>query len=340
VRGCALGFPPAGWSPFIKIILAIAGLLGLGLIVWLVLDAGAAAVGDAMLLLGWALIPITLFHLIPLAISTQSWRHMLPREGTPGFGTLIGIRWIRESINNLLPVGGVGGDLLGARLVYHRGVPGPVALGSVVVDITVGLLTQLFFVAVGLALLLAYSTEPAVLTVVGSILAGLGIFFGVIIVFFLLQNRGMMAFGAKIAGGLMGQARKDRMIDRAADVDGAMKAIYRDRRIWKATVWRIAGWFIGAGEVWLVMYFLGKPIGFAEAMVLESFAVAVRSAAFLIPGAVGVQEGAFIIFGGLFGIAAPDALAISLAKRVRELGLGLPGLAAWQIVEGRRIFRQ
>lgn len=303
------------------------------------MEAGAAAVGEAMLLLGWALVPITLFHLVPLAISTQSWRNMLPVAGTPGFVTLIQIRWIRESINNLLPVGGVGGDLFGARLAHQRGVPGAAALGSVVADITVGLLTQLVFVAVGLALLLVYSREPAVLAIVGSVLAGLGIFFGIIILFFLLQNRGLMSFGAKVAGGLMSQARSEKLVSNAGDVDRAISAIYRDRRIWRASLWRIAGWFIGAGEVWLVMYFLGKPIGIAEALVLESFAVAVRSAAFFIPGAVGVQEGAFVLFGSLFGISPADSLAISLAKRVRELGLGLPGLAAWQVVEGRRLFR-
>lgn len=324
----------------IRLVLVIAGLLGLGFIAWLIVDAGAAAVGEAMLLLGWALVPITLFHLMPLAISTWSWRLMLPAAGTPGFGILVGIRWIRESVNNLLPVGGVGGDLLGARLAHQRGVPGAAALGSVVADITVGLLTQLAFVVVGLALLLAYSTAPAVLAIVGSVLAGLGIFFAIIILFFLLQNRGLIAFGAKIAGGLTSQARADRLVSNAGDVDRAIRAIYRDPRIWRACAWRIAGWFLGAGEVWLVMYFLGKPIGVAEAIVLESFAVAVRSAAFFIPGAVGVQEGAFVLFGSLFGISAADSLAISLAKRVRELGLGLPGLAAWQAVEGRRLFRQ
>jgi len=293
-----------------------------------------------MLVLGWMLVPITLFHALPLILSTLSWRNMLPAAGTPGLGTLLNIRWMRESINNLLPVGGVGGDLVGARLAHQRGVPGAAALGSVVVDLTVGLLTQLAFALVGLALLLAHSTEPAVLAAVGGVLGGLGLFFGAIILFFILQNRGLMAFGARIAGGLMSQARSERLVDNATDVDATVRAIYRDRRIWKAVAWRILAWFIGAGEIWLVMYALGKPIGFAEAIVLESFVVAVRSAAFLIPGAVGVQEGALVLFGSLFGIVPADALAIGLAKRVREIALGLPGIAAWQAVEGRRLFRQ
>ena len=43
-----------------------------------------------------------------------------------------------------------------------------------------------------------------------------------------------------------------------------------------------------------------------------------------------------VLFGALLGLPANLALAVSLTKRVRELAFGLPGLAAWQWVEGRR----
>ncbi|MCY4311859.1 MAG: lysylphosphatidylglycerol synthase domain-containing protein, partial [Rhodospirillaceae bacterium] len=129
----------------IRLLIIIAGLLGLGLIVWLIIDAGAADVAQAMLIMGWALAPIALFHVVPLILSTLSWRNMLPANNATGMVILVGIRWLRESINNLLPVGSIGGDLVGARLVHQRGVPGAAALGSVVVDLTVGLLTQMAF---------------------------------------------------------------------------------------------------------------------------------------------------------------------------------------------------
>jgi hypothetical protein len=34
------------------------------------------------------------------------------------------------------------------------------------------------------------------------------------------------------------------------------------------------------------------------------------------------------------------ALALSLLKRARDLVLGLPVLAAWQLLEGRRLWRR
>jgi hypothetical protein len=74
-------------------------------------------------------------------------------------------------------------------------------------------------------------------------------------------------------------------------------------------------------------------------VILESAALAIRGAAFLVPGAVGVQEGGFILLGNLLGISGEIALAVSLLRRARELALGIPGLIAWQLLEAGRLWR-
>jgi hypothetical protein len=81
---------------------------------------------------------------------------------------------------------------------------------------------------------------------------------------------------------------------------------------------------------------MGIPIGVGEAIALESVVHAVRSAAFFVPMALGVQEGGFLLAGSLFGIGPEAALAVSLIKRVRDLLLGAPVLLIWQVTEGRR----
>jgi uncharacterized membrane protein YbhN (UPF0104 family) len=65
----------------------------------------------------------------------------------------------------------------------------------------------------------------------------------------------------------------------------------------------------------------------------------VRGAAFIVPGAIGVQEGGFIALCAIFGIPAPTAIALSLVKRLPELLLGIPGLLIWQGLEGRHLLR-
>ena len=76
----------------------------------------------------------------------------------------------------------------------------------------------------------------------------------------------------------------------------------------------------------------------AEALVIDSLLYGMRSVAFLVPSAVGVQEGGLILLCGLFGVGADAALALSLIKRARDLAIGVPALLAWQMLEGRRAF--
>jgi hypothetical protein len=64
--------------------LIIAALCGLLLVVYLIIKSGAADLAHAMLVTGWWLIPITLFHLVPLVFGALSWRELLPPF--PGLG--------------------------------------------------------------------------------------------------------------------------------------------------------------------------------------------------------------------------------------------------------------
>jgi uncharacterized membrane protein YbhN (UPF0104 family) len=68
---------------------------------------------------------------------------------------------------------------------------------------------------------------------------------------------------------------------------------------------------------------------------LECIIFAIRSAAFFIPGALGVQEGGYLLLGAALGLPPEVALAVSLLKRGRAIILGIPALAAWQWLEGK-----
>jgi putative membrane protein len=332
--------PPAR-KRVIRVSLIIAWLLGLTLVVYLIVHSGAEDVAHGMRLVGWGLLPITLFHLVPMFLSALSWRDLLPRSSRLGVVSVTWIRWIRESVNALLPVAGVGGDIVCARLTHLRGVPGAQAAASMVVDVTVGAATQLFFVMIGVVLLLTRATEPAALAVAWVALIGIGIFFVAITLLLLFQRRRMFSVSAKLAGGLLRNERLSGIAGGAAAIDDAVLAIYRDRFAFcRACLVRLVGWAAGTGEIWLVMQFLGRPMGVIDAFILESLGAGVRGAAFMVPGALGVLEGSFVVFGALFGLPAETALTISLSRRVRELALGVPGLFVWQWVEGRRALRR
>jgi hypothetical protein len=72
---------------------------------------------------------------------------------------------------------------------------------------------------------------------------------------------------------------------------------------------------------------------------LESLVYIVRTLTFIVPMGLGVIEGGYLGVGILlFGPQHADfAVALSLMKRARDIAVGVPALAAWQTMEGRRL---
>ncbi|MBV8796796.1 MAG: flippase-like domain-containing protein [Hyphomicrobiales bacterium] len=317
--------------------LVFAALLGFLLVVFLVVHSGAADVASAMLALGWWLIPITLFHIIPLYFDAVSWRELFPPANRPRQSSFLWMRWIRESVSTLLPVAGVGGDVVGARLAHQRGVSGAQATASMVVDVTVGAATQMVFVLAGVALLTTVGAHATAATA-WALLAGVVAFAAAIGIFIRIQHMSMFGMLIGWAHRLAPASWMSGFAGRAEAIDEAVVTTYgRRAALSSSSLLRLIGWVTGVGEVWLTMWALGKPLSLTDSFILESLSAGVRGAAFMVPGALGAQEGGLVLFGALVGIPADLALAISLAKRVRELALGLPGLGAWQWVEGRRL---
>jgi putative membrane protein len=328
--------------------LIVAAILGFLLVVVLIIGSGAAEVASAMLVLGWWLVPITLFHIAPLTFDALSWRELFPSTGRseerpsldgprrPGILDFIWMRWIRDSVSSLLPVAGVGGDAAAARLANQRGVPGAQAAASMVADITVGAATQVIFVIAGVILLAAGASGRATATTAWALFASAAVFAAAIGAFVLVQHNSMFGLILGAAHRLAPKTWLSAFAGRVEAIDAAVVATYRRRfALARSSLLRLAGMAAGAGEIWLTTRLLNRPLSLTDALVLESLVSGVRAAAFMAPGGLGAQEGGLVVFGALFGLPPDLALAVALTKRVRELALGLPGLVAWQWAEGR-----
>jgi len=309
----------------------IAWLLGAGLLAVLLAINNPAGVLDAVMALRWWLVAAILFHAVPLWLDVVAWHRLF--AAPPGLAVLFGIRWIAEGVNGLLPVPHLG-ELLRADLVRRITRPGE-AGASVVVDVTLGVATQVLFAAVGLGLFALVAGGSPVLR--GLFLAT-GVLSAGALTFYLLQRSGLFALAATVIRRWSAQARRRFNIDDARALDGRVRALYARRAgLFSSAIWRFAGWVVGAGEIWLILYGLGQPIGLAEAIMLESLSQAARTAAFAIPGGLGVQDGALLVLCAQLGITPEIGLALSLAKRCRELALGLPALAAGYVIQARRV---
>jgi putative membrane protein len=318
-------------------------LLGLGLTAGLVAWQGVGPVLDGVARVGvGGVLIVTSMRTAAVGIAGVGWRLLLPRRLPCPAIVPVTLRFVREAINALLPVAQVGGDLVGGRLLSFWGVPGAVCGAGIVVDTTIQAGTQFAFALLGIAALAAApeaSRDLVLWLAGGSALAAVAL-----VGFLVAQRLGLF----KLAEGAL--RRLGRMVGGAAgDGDGkggalaglhdAIQAIYGARgRVAASSAVHLAGWLVGVGEVWAVLALMGHDPTLAEALVLESLGQAVRGTAFAVPGALGAQEGGFVVLGALYGLPADAALALSLVKRIPDFLIGIPGLLAWQAVEGRRAF--
>lgn len=315
-----------------RLLPVLTALAGIGVLVALVLGTGLDAVRDALAPVGWGIVPIVLSHALAVLLDVVAWR-LLFIGPAPSLAALFGMRWIGEGVNNLLPVAQIGGELARVRLAMLSGVETSRAAATVLADVTFGALTQMVFALIGVGLLLAAHEVGSVVPVVsGLLLFGSGIF----AFYWIQRGRGLGVLWRWVSAVLPKQdwaARLGGMGSFQTELD----RIYADRRAagWSC-FWRLAGWFAGAAEIWLCLWFLGVPARWTDAIILESLSQAGRSAAFTVPGAIGVQEAGFVAIGLVLGLDPSTALALGLIRRARDLALGLPALAVWSAIEARR----
>jgi putative membrane protein len=305
--------------------------LGVGVIAALVLWRGAGNIGDVLQAggasLGW-LVP---WFLVCQACDTMGWGALLPRHRRR-FGQLYYATWVGSAVNWLLPVAQVGGDLLRIHLLSRTGEL-PVVTATVVVDKTLQAATIVLFGLLGfVALSLAVGKVPnSGGVLLASTLIGLGVF-----VFYRLQHRGLFA-GVLVRSGIVARLKLERAHATATEIDAALRQCYGRRpALIRAVLLRVLHRLLMTGEVWLGLYFLGYPVTLFDSFVIQSLSQAVRSAAFLVPGAIGVQEGGIVLLAMVLGIDADVGLGLAIAKRARELLVGLPALLHWQLTTTSR----
>ena len=314
---------------------ALLWMLGVALLTSLIAYHGISEVISATVVAGWGLIVVSAYYFVTLTADTLGWRKLIPVTSRPSFSTILVARWICGGINTLLPVFQVGGELVRARLIAIRGVSGAESGASVVVDVTATVTTQVVFFLLGIVLL----TQQQGLDTI-SYAAFLGALFLTLLVvlFYFAQRFGIFRNLAHVLERMIKIGSWATILGGAKALDNAINAIYRRRgEFLVACGWRLLGWILGAGEVWLALYFLKHPVTAVEALILESMGQAVRSSAFMVPGAYGVQEGGFIFLGTLVGLNQETGLALSLVKRVREFMVGLPALLIWQFIERQQL---
>ncbi len=312
---------------------AIGALAGLGLAAWLLASFGVAEIMALLARAGWGIMAVALFHVVQILFSALAWRAIAgPTQPQPTVAEFMVLRWIREGVNNLLPVAQIGGEIVAARLLRRRGLRLADALAGSVGDLTMEMLTQIAYTLLGLGLLVLLVGDSGV---TGYVLGGLGLAVAGAAGFIASQwfglagliERGIMRVSSSFGWAPLGEA---------SGLDAAIRGIYRrPGPIALACFHHSISWLLGGVEVCLALHMLGTDVGLAEGTVIEALGQALKAAGFAIPGAIGVAEGGYVVVCHLLGLSPEIAIALGLMKRIREIGLGVPALAAWQWREAR-----
>jgi putative membrane protein len=315
-----------------KRLLILAAGLGLILAVAIIAYQGFGAVAQAFAAVGFGIALVVMLRAVELAGAGLGWWIVFPAAAHCPLHTCVLVRFMREAINALLPVAQVGGEIAGVRLMTLFGVPGGLAGASVLVDMLWQASTLLLFTIVGIGVLATVVADQAL---IGSLVAGTAIMALGLAGFFAAQRFGgaklfdrlMMALAAKLGWSANQTSLHDNLV-----------AIYADLpRLAAALLVHLAVWFFGVFEVLVALRLMGIPASYGEALAIESVGQAVRATAFLMPGALGVQEAGYIAVCAVYGIPAAEALALSLVKRVPDITLGVPFLFVWHAQEARAL---
>ena len=322
----------------IQITVWLLGLAGAALFTILLIRQGAPQVGAAFASAGWAIAAVVAYHFaVPVFLDALAWWVLFPRSDRLPLRKLLWMRWIGESVSTLVPSAAVGGDIVRARLAAINGAPLPVAAGAVLVDLTLGVFTQAAFTLLGVVLLVGVTGQKNFVrpTLIGTLIGVVGV-----AGFYFVQRLGMFRFLALIVARLANSPEWQSLVHGGETLDQTIRALYARRKaVIACCAWTIISLVAGSGEIWIALHALDLHATFVNALILQSMVLTIRSAAFAVPGGLGVQEGGYLFVGNLLGIPGDAAFALSLIARVRELALGIPGLICWQVIEARRLWR-
>jgi putative membrane protein len=283
---------------------------------------------------GAGLLLAALVHVLPMLANAWDWRMLMRGTRRPSFAAMLKLVWIRESINGLLPVARIGGEIASFGLLRQAGVRPATAVASLVVDMQLTLISQLVFALAAIGYVLDRVSSDAA-RVAAQLALGMAALVPVLLLFALVQHarpfeRAMRAINRVTSGKVYA------LVGESTRTDQSIRLIWRKTGIVVRylTIWQTLQFAGYALEIWLALRFLGADPTFVQALVIEAMIQLVSSVAFLMPGGLGVQEGGFVLIGGLLGFDTPTCLALAGARRVRDLLFYIPGLLVWQFAVG------
>ncbi len=299
-------------------------LLGFGLVAY----AGLDTIGEVLAALGVTGLLIAAFaHLLVVLGLGAAWWAIGRGQGQLRYWGFAWARAVREAAADALPFSQLGGYAIGARALTLTGADGAVAGITTLLDFILEFAAKIPYVLLGLVLLeLMQPGRPGVAAGFAAL-----IFAAVAtLVFFPSIKSRLRSVMERVLTRWQGLNQW-----RARIAEALRQTTSRRRNLWTGGILHFVCWMMGAGETWLIFRLMGHQVTAGQAIVIDSLVGAIRAASFFVPGSAGVQEGAYVLLCGLFGMSPGTAVAFSLIRRARDLLIAAPIFLSWHWRETR-----
>ena len=298
-------------------------LLGLCLLVLVLQQADLTQIWEQIADLSVvAIFIIFMIYVLYFGADVISWQYTLetvPRT-IKWARRLYFVRMLGEAYNNITPMGSVGGEPLKAWLLKSNyGVPLTDSGASLILSKTASMFSLVIFVFA--AVLIALDHPRLLDTHKHWVIGAFCWFLFNIIVFFLMQHLKLSSFAASKLGRSRFGARLVKLVAGMHEMDEQFARFYGQQRerLWWAMAWAMLNWILGALELYAILYFIGHPITWTEAWLIESMLQLIRVVVFFIPAGLGAQEGTLMYaYAAISGTPTPG-IAAALIRRFREL---------------------
>ncbi|MEC8147454.1 MAG: flippase-like domain-containing protein [Pseudomonadota bacterium] len=230
-----------------------------------------------------------------------------------------GIRMVGEAYNNILPAASLGGEPLKALILKNNYQVSFVdSTSALIISKTVSMLSLVGFIGLAFFLSLDNPRLSSGQKNAGALLLSIATFF--IFIFFILQKKYLLS---RMSDFFCSRFRKHKLIklfEGIKKVDQNFNRFYinHKKRLALSFFFASLNWFFGVVELYLIFYFLGRPLTWEDAILLEGLIQLVRTMTFFIPSAIGTQEGAFFLGSQILLGAASLGLTASLIRRARD----------------------
>ena len=273
---------------------------------------------------------LVIAHIPTLYFDSLAWLILMVKNKLSTKTAFI-ITWISQTSGKFIPSGNITGEFVRFYLARRNGQKFSEASSTVLMDLFIATFS-LFLIGLAALIFIIFSLKSNLILnqfqylILAFSLISLGTLF-----FLLIIRKRVISKFLVITKKIEFLSKKNIFNLLRLDIS-LNKLSHRKWRLLNAVVLRLMGWIAGAFEIYVFFWVIGVDAKITDVIIIESVTAIIRSAAFFIPSAIGVQELAFVIVGELVGYSSIVSFSVAIGRRLREIMVGIPAIITWIII--------